>query len=172
MTRRGWLMGGVALGAAAAGLWFGGLRREAAGPLPADFWQRRFTRPEGGEFGLADFRGRVLVVNFWATWCPPCVKEMPELDRLQREQGAAGVQVIGLAIDQPDSVRRFLQKTPVAFPIGLAGFEGSDLGRQLGNDGGGLPFTVVLGPQGQVAHRKLGPTDFAELTGWVAAIRR
>lgn len=126
---------------------------------------------DGRPQALQQWQGKVLVINFWATWCPPCVKEMPELDRLQREQGPAGVQVVGLAIDQPDSVRRFLKQTPVSFPIGLAGFEGSEIGRQLGNSAGGLPFTAVFDRQGQVVERKLGPTDFAELSGWVARIR-
>ncbi|MBL8334037.1 MAG: TlpA family protein disulfide reductase [Rubrivivax sp.] len=171
MKRRTWAIGALAAAAAGAGAWFASQRTGSGGSGPADLWQRRFVRPEGGEFSLGDFRGRVLVLNFWATWCPPCVKEMPELDRLQREQGPAGVQVVGLAIDQPDSVRRFLKQTPVSFPIGLAGFEGSEIGRQLGNSAGGLPFTAVFDRQGQVVERKLGPTDFAELSGWVARIR-
>jgi thiol-disulfide isomerase/thioredoxin len=84
-----------------------------------------------------------LVLNFWATWCPPCIKEMPALDRF-REPCGTRWEVVGLAVDGPTPVREFLQRVPVSFPIGLAGFGGADLGKRLGNQTGGLPFTVVL----------------------------
>ena len=99
---------------------------------PAGLWSRRFEKPSGGELAMADLRGKPLVLNFWATWCPPCVKEMPELDRFHRTYAGKGWQVVGLAIDGPTPVREFLVRVPVGFAIGLAGFEGTDLGRQLG----------------------------------------
>ena len=129
-------------------------------------WALRVERPEGGELALAQLRGRPLVVNFWATWCPPCVHELPELDRFHAEFGARGWQVVGLAIDSPTAVREFLARRPLRFPVGLAGLAGTELARQLGNAAGGLPFTVVLDAQGQVARRKLGSTTYAELVGW------
>ena len=159
---------GVAVAAAGAGLGWSLWRSPP--PAPAALWAQRFTRPDGGELALADFRGRPLVVNFWATWCPPCVKEMPELDRFQREYGPRGWQVVGLAIDGPTPVREFLQRVPVGFPIGLAGFGGTELGRELGNSGGALPFTVVLGRDGAIANRKLGETSHAELARWADAL--
>ena len=133
-----------------------------------DLWAQRFTRPEGGELVLAELRGKPTVLNFWATWCPPCVKEMPELDRFAREFGPRGWQVVGIAVDSPDPVRDFLKKTPVSFPIGLAGFGGSEIARTLGNTQGGLPFSVVLDAAGHVTHRKLGATHFDELASWAA----
>ena len=137
----------------------------AAGAEEA-LWALRLERPEGGELALASLRGRPLVVNFWATWCPPCVKELPELDRFQADHAARGWQVVGIAIDSPAAVRQFLGRQPLRFPVGLAGLEGTELARQLGNAAGGLPFTVVLDREGRVVRRKLGATTYAELAGW------
>jgi thiol-disulfide isomerase/thioredoxin len=160
-----WLAGGAALAAGAGvALW----RHPAVGPTDDAFWSLRFERPEGGELALASFRGKPLVINFWATWCPPCIKELPAFDQVHRTHGPRGVQVIGLAVDGPTPVRQFLARQPVSFPIGLAGLEGTNLTRELGNTAGGLPFTVVFDRQGTLRHRKLGQTAFDELAGWIA----
>lgn len=135
-----------------------------------DLWAQRFERPEGGELLLSSLRGKPLLVNFWATWCPPCVKEMPQLDRFSREN-PQGVQVVGLAVDGPTPVREFLKKTPVGFNIGLAGFGGTELARALGNPAGGLPFSVLFDARGEIAQRKLGETHHEELMQWAAALR-
>ena len=150
--------------------WKGRAAAPAAGDgLDAAFWTRQFERPEGGQVVLSSLRGKPLLVNFWATWCPPCVEELPMVDRFFREQAANGWQVIGLAIDQPSAVRKFLERTPVTFPIGLAGLEGTDLIRQLGNTGGGLPFTLVLNAGGGVAARKMGKLEPTDLDAWKQA---
>jgi thiol-disulfide isomerase/thioredoxin len=109
------------------------------------------------------------VLNFWATWCAPCIKEMPELDRFHREHAAQGWQVVGVAIDQPEPVREFLQRVPVGFPIAVAGLAGMELLRALGNPSGALPFTVVFAADGRVVRRKLGETTARELAGWARA---
>ena len=103
-------------------------------------WSLSFDAPSGETLHLASFRGRPLVVNFWASWCAPCVKEMPQINRFYREFRSLGWQVVGLAVDGPTPVREFLDKVPVSFPIGLAGFEGTELSKSLGNLAGGLPF--------------------------------
>jgi thiol-disulfide isomerase/thioredoxin len=180
MTRRALIFGVAGVAAAALGvgsaLWRG--RSEVTGDGsaggdgaetdPGDLWGRRFARPEGGDLVMADFRGRPLLLNFWATWCPPCVKEMPLLDQFHRRHQAAGWQVVGLAVDAPTPVRQFLTRVPVGFSIGLAGLEGTDLSRRLGNPGGALPFTVVFGKDGRVLHRKLGEVTLEELDRWAA----
>lgn len=169
--RRRALFAGVAALAALGGA---GLawRRLAPHGAPAGaedgLWQHTFARPDGGELALQSLRGKPLLVNFWATWCPPCVEELPLLDRFYRENASRGWQVVGLAIDQPSAVRNFLQRLPLSFPIGLAGLEGTELGRSLGNLAGGLPFTVVLGSQGRIVHRKMGKVSPEDLMAWAA----
>src|SRR5688572_3890182 len=113
-------MAAVAGVAAAAGVGFAWWRsRAAAGDAAAaQLWSLSFQTPQGTQLDLAPLKGRPLLVNFWATWCPPCVEEMPLLDAFWRQHAAKGWQVIGLAIDQPTAVRTFLQRTPVGFPIG------------------------------------------------------
>jgi thiol-disulfide isomerase/thioredoxin len=167
-NRRKWLIG--AAGIAAAGVGAGwALRRHRAGPAtvlsPAAsaFWGARFERPGGGELVPADLRGKPLLLNFWATWCAPCVKELPELAQFSREFKAKGWQVVGLAVDAPTPVREFLQKLPLDFDLGLAGLTGTDLTRTLGNTQGGLPFSVAFNAEGELIWRKLGATNLAEL---------
>lgn len=170
-TRRAWLYGGVAAVAAAAGIggaWWK-LRQGGSGggeQIDPAFWAQRFERPEGGELVVERLRGKPLLVNFWATWCPPCVEEMPMIDAFFRENNANGWQVVGLAVDQPTAVRKFLARTPVSYPIGLAGLQGTELVKQLGNTAGGLPFTVVVDSGGSIAARKMGKLDAADLQSW------
>ena len=139
----------------------------------APLWSQSFDRPDGGEpLALAALRGQPLLVNFWATWCPPCVEELPLISRFHQAQQAQGKhwQTVGLAIDQPSAVRRFLARTPVSFPVGLAGLGGTELVRALGNSAGGLPYTLLLGGSGQVLARKMGQVHEADLLEWSALI--
>lgn len=131
------------------------------------FWTLSFETPKGGApLAMASFQGKPLLLNFWATWCAPCIEEMPMLDAFYRQRAANGWQVVGMAIDQPSSVRRFLERTPVTFPIALGGLEGSDLSRSLGNQAGGLPFSVVFGADGSVLRRRMGRVSEADLQTW------
>lgn len=164
--KRRMAMLGVGAAAAAVGVGVGVWRlRVQDRPLPADFWSLRFERPEGGELAMAALKGRPALLNFWATWCAPCIKELPLLDQFQRER-AGRWQVVGLAIDGPTPVREFLLKRPLGFPVGLAGLNGVDLARALGNDAGGLPFSVLIDAQGQLRERKLGALTEEELARW------
>jgi thiol-disulfide isomerase/thioredoxin len=165
VNRRNLVYGGVALGAAAAGAgWsFWMPQKPRLGDL---VWQQSLAQPAGGELVMANLRGKPLLLNFWATWCPPCVKEMPMLDAFYQAQRARGWQVVGLAVDSPTPVREFLKRVPVSFPIGLAGMEGSELSRALGNPNGSLPFTVVLNAKGNVVVQKLGSIEASDLELW------
>ena len=171
MKRRTALLAGVAAAAGAAGL--GGAlwrTRSGAAATGADIWPMRFETPRGGQLELASLRGKPLLLNFWATWCPPCVSELPLLDRFQREQHARGWQVVGLAVDNRDPVLEFLAKQPVSFAIGVAGMGGVELSRALGNAGGALPFTIVFDRAGAAVQRKLGVIQPEDLQRWIEAI--
>jgi thiol-disulfide isomerase/thioredoxin len=167
--RRALLYGGVAAAAAAAGLggaWWRDQQAAAWAEHTGGVWDLRFPQPGGGELVMQALRGRPLVLNFWATWCPPCVKEMPDLDRFQRQFAAQGWQVVGLAIDAPAPVREFLARSPVGYAIGLAGLDGTALSRRLGNQTGALPFTAVFNKAGRVVQRKLGEASLQQMQQW------
>lgn len=168
-SRRHALYAGVAGAAALAGVgvaW----RRHAAQAVTADalraVWAAEFDTPSGEVLKLADFRGKPLVLNFWATWCPPCVEEMPLLDAFFRQNVSNGWQVIGLAIDQPSQVKRFVSQFPVDYPIAFGGMNGSEVGRLLGNVQGGLPFTAVFDATGNLKLQKLGKLSADEIKSW------
>lgn len=174
LQRRHLLTGGVAAGAALLGAGWAWWRHTPA-PAPAAMspamqrlWASSFTRPQGGDLALASFQGQPLLLNFWATWCAPCVKEMPDLDRFQKDFAQQGWKVVGLAIDGPTPVREFLQKLPVSFDIGLAGLDGTELIKALGNTAGGLPYTVAINRAGVVVWQKLGGSHYEELASQAA----
>ena len=155
----------AALGAGATAAWM--QRRKASEsavttPVP-DFWALQWTTPDGAPLPMQSFQGRPLLVNFWATWCPPCVEELPLINAFYQENKGKGWQVLGLAVDKPALVKTFLTKTPLAFPVGMAGLGGTDLSRKLGNLAGGLPFTVALDSAGGIIQRKMGQVSADDL---------
>ncbi|NCT85552.1 MAG: TlpA family protein disulfide reductase [Comamonadaceae bacterium] len=164
LTRR-LLLTGAGLGAAALGATFAWRRLHppATSAAAQAFWAQRFAGLEGSELDPARWRGRPLLVNFWATWCPPCVKELPEINQFYNEAKGQGWQVLGLAVDQAEPVKAFLQKTPLDFPIALAGPQGLGLVRELGNPAGGLPFSVVFDETGEISWRRLGVSSLEDL---------
>ena len=168
MKRRTVAFGAVAAGAAvggAAAAWWKS-HRAHADAVPEPFWAEVFETPNGGSFRIQAFRGRPLLLNFWATWCAPCIRELPLLDRFARAQHAAGVRVVGLAVDNREPVQAFLRQRPVVFEIGLAGGGGIGLSRTLGNDSGALPFTLWIDGAGQIRDTRLGALKEEDLRRW------
>jgi Thiol-disulfide isomerase and thioredoxins len=112
------------------------------------------------------YRGKRLLINVWASWCGPCIEEMPELERFATSQGADGVQVIGLALDTRDGVQDFLARVPVGYPIVLETPGPADASVWLGNAKGVLPYTVLVGADGRIERQKIGPFQHGEISGW------
>ncbi len=171
--RRKGLLIGTALASMALGSGLAWWRYRLAEPEDgalAALWALEAELPSGGIYKLAKLKGKPLVVNFWATWCPPCVEEMPLLDAFYRENASKGWQMVGLAADNAKVANQFLSKNPVSFPTPLAGLAGIELSRTLGNLSGALPFTVVINSQGAIALRQMGKlsaeqiADFRKIT--------
>lgn len=125
---------------------------------------------EGKPQPLAQWRGKPLLVNFWATWCAPCVQEMPELSQLAGEDGGKHFNVIGIGIDSPTNMSEFAAKLKIAYPLYVAGMGGTELSRAFGNSAGGLPYTVLIGADGQVIKTYLGKLKFDELRADLAKL--
>ena len=153
--------------AAGGGLWL--WRAPRSEPVGDELWSLRLERPGGGILDVSTLRGQPLLVNFWATWCPPCIREMPVLDRFARDHAQQGWRVLGIAADNAAPVREFLSRTPVSYPTALAGFAGVDLSRKLGNPSGALPFSCVIDRRGTIVERHMGELRFEQLEAWARA---
>ncbi|RZZ84983.1 TlpA family protein disulfide reductase [Pseudoxanthomonas winnipegensis] len=126
--------------------------------------------PHGKSVDLAQLAGgRPLLINAWASWCAPCVKEMPELDRFAAAQGARGVQVVGLALDSAQNVQQFLQRVPVRYALVLDTPGPADASVRLGNRAGVLPYSVLVGADGRILRQKVGPFADGEIERWIGA---
>lgn len=169
-SRRGWLAaaGGLALAGVGAGVAWRTTGRQSPVLSEAEhfFWQQQFAQLDGSVLATSTFKGKPLLLNFWATWCPPCVEELPLIDNFFHQNKLKGWQVLGLAVDQAAPVTRFLTQWPLSFPVALAGFPGIELSRSLGNLAGALPFTVVFGSKGDILHRKIGKLTSEDLRLW------
>jgi thiol-disulfide isomerase/thioredoxin len=133
-----------------------------------DLWSLKLDLPQGGSFAFSSLRGKPALLNFWATWCPPCVEELPLLNAFHALNAAKNWQVIGIAVDNAKAVNQFVSKMPLNFPTPIAGLAGIELTRTLGNLSGGLPFTVVLDAAGHIAVRQMGKLSAAQLEGFSA----
>ncbi len=186
-TRRTWALAGLAGASLASGAWLGikglpdadsadALNAQKTKPNPnaatqspeKTLFQLSFDQVDGGTLLLKSFQGKPILLNFWATWCPPCIAELPLIERFYVENRPKNWQVVGLAVDQLAAVQQFFKKMPLSFPNGLAGLAGIELSRSLGNVAGGLPYTVVLAADGSVAKRHIGALTPAHLASFAA----
>jgi len=150
--------------AALAGYFFGRPQPIQAPPMEsppsADAPNRLMTLTlpdvDGKPQPLSQWKGKVLVANFWATWCPPCKEEMPEFSRISVKYAGNGVQFVGISIDSPDKVAAFRQEAQIAYPLLISTLETLDLSSDLGNRAKALPFTIILRPDGRPQQVKLG----------------
>ena len=129
----------------------------------ARLFATRLNDASGQAQAFAQWQGKTLVINFWATWCPPCREEMPSFSSLHTKHASNGVQFVGIALDTAENVGAFSKAHPVSYPLLVADAEGSELTRQLGNSRLALPYTLVLGGAGDVQLARLGRVSEKEL---------
>ena len=166
MKRPIFLYAAIAILFVAIGIYFGVKRLTLAAPentAVADLFTQSMTNAQGQAQSLSQWKGKSLVVNFWATWCTPCVQEMPELSALQTEVANKNIQILGIGIDSASNIAEFSSKYRISYPLYVAGMSGTDLSRQFGNQAGGLPFTVLVGSDGKIRKTYLGRLRLEEL---------
>jgi len=169
--RRQWLITGVAATALAAGAWYA-LREERELPgasTVAPMFALTFDDAQGHPQPLSQWQGRWLLVNFWATWCAPCVEEMPMLQQAAHDDLNRGVAFVGVGIDNAAAIRRFQTELKIDIPLLVAGARGTELARLLGNESGALPYTVLIDPAGRVIRSRLGLLKPELLRSWLEA---
>ena len=167
---REWALVALVAGAAAAGGYAFNTWRTAPDPAAssrpqahAALLSARFPDLQGAPQALDQWRGRVVVVNFWATWCAPCREEIPMFVRLQDAHRNRGLQFVGIAIDQPAAVRPFAAELHMNFPVLIGGMDAIEITRGLGNRAGVLPYTVVIDRQGRIAALEAGAAKESKL---------
>ena len=173
VSRRHWIMAGLGVTAGLAGgmvAWQKFQPHAVMDEAIQNFWSQEFEKPEGGTLFMKALQGKPLLINFWATWCPPCIEELPLIDAFFNQNKSKSFQVVGLAVDQPSMVRRYLSQRPLSFPVGLAGFNGTELGKTLGNSQSVLPFSVIFDAKGRLLAQKAGKLDQSDLEAWLKKV--
>lgn len=175
LNRRQWMVRNLLPAAAIAGLACTGLDA-TAGQTPVipkgtslDFvWDETFSLLDGSTTSLQGYRGKPLLINFWASWCAPCVEEIPLLNsylpKIAKGQGA----MVGIAVDTASSVKRFMARTPIDLDVLIAGSRGMQLSQRLGNPSRGIPYSLMLNAQGQIVGSASGLLNATILEEWLA----
>ena len=166
------LVGALAMG---IGLYFGGITSdrdvvEMRGKDAGALFGVALPDADGTEQSLGQWKGKVLVINFWATWCVPCRTEMPEFVKTQQEFGGRGLQFVGIAMDEPGKVKAFAVELGLNYPALIGGYGAIELSKTLGNRLGALPFTIIIDRSGHVVHTQLGPIKEANLRSIVTQL--
>lgn len=179
MNRGTWLILALACLAAAGGWWLqysmthaapvqppapAGVHTLAVGDAAGDY---QLPDLNGVTTSLAKWHGKVVLLNFWASWCAPCREEMPMLARMQAQHAADGLQIVGIALDQPQSAQAFLNQSPVNYPI-LIGINADPIPTTtFGDTAGLLPYSVLIGRDGRILQTKLGALDENTIREWL-----
>jgi len=169
--REALILGAIGAGAAVAGGLLGALALQAQSGA-ADLLATPFRDLSGARRTLWEWRGRVVLCNFWATWCAPCREEIPMLIAVREVFAAKGAEIVGIGIDQAQKIEEFAKTYGVTYPVLIAEAGAIELMRRLGNALGGLPYTVVVDRVGAVAHRRLGALTRAEVEGVLEGLLR
>lgn len=123
----------------------------------------KFSDVNGKPQAISQWKGKIIVVNFWATWCPPCREEMPELSQLQQQYRNRGLVVLGISTDELDKIQEFVKENPVSYPLLAGEIDAMNVGLSLGNDKGVLPYTVIIKSDGDIAKAYFGRVNQAQL---------
>jgi thiol-disulfide isomerase/thioredoxin len=171
------IIGAIVIGIAFAGLgaYLGNKKFEPVPPKDGTvqkLMSMSLNDSQGTPQKLAQWNGKFLIVNFWATWCAPCVQEMPELVELQKELAKENVQILGLGIDSPSNIKDFANKLAISYPVFSTGMEGTDLAKAFGNKVGGLPFTVLISTDGRIVKTYAGRLKMEELKADVRLLNK
>lgn len=153
----------VALVAGSAGLVLSQSRSSTIRASGTPLLNLTLVDANGNKQAVAQWRGKVLVANFWATWCAPCREEMPEFSRVSEQYAGKGVQFVGIGIDTVDNLRKFNKEMQVAYPLLIGEGNAMQAASAVGNNLMALPFTAILSRSGKVTRVKLGKMDESEL---------
>ena len=150
------LLGVLALG---AGIWVALSRYQPTvntNHMPPALWGLPLPNLSGKTQTLEEWRGKTLVINFWATWCAPCREEIPDLIAIRSEYAAKSIEIVGIAIDNAEAVKPYAQQMSIPYPLLIGEGSALEMSRALGNPSGALPYTVVIAPDGAILMRHLG----------------
>ncbi len=160
----------AAAAGAGAGLQWVLRKLNSEGVATRELWAMPLTDLDGKPKGLGHWQGKILVLNFWATWCAPCREEVPALVRIQDKYAANDVQIVGISLDFVAKVQEFAKEFKIQYALLIGGLETIDFTRKIGNPAAGLPYTVVLARDGRIAARHLGGISEARLDAALAGL--